>query len=502
MRIQLNAGGLGGLMTVAGFSSGLDKLISDSKSVAASFKAVKKMTHSMSGGVGILDSALREIDLRIAKEERKLTKLDTTKKKLGEFIVNTVTKDRKVAAMVAINKELFYQVNPWARPPVPKKRSWWKKAWGWLCDKGKKFVNTVKKAWNGIKKFYRKHKKAIKKILIGVGITVGLLALSVATGGTAAGPLVALALKGAITTGLTSAAISGASAGVQYYKENGTFKGMGGAIFDGAADGYLSGTVKGAITGPLSKLGPLIYASKANVSAKFALGAQVIASGASNSLGGIVSNTINYAVDNGTLKGASKVVFKDAGKNFLTGATKEFASQKFTAWKHDKAQNIGDKVKNGTATKFERKLISSKITKSMFKAAYKSPWSAGSGFAKREISSALSKNVLKETAKKIGIRSATTLPKMIFGSSSGVNKPALGAMIDNSAKNVLSSFGNDKSILNSASISMPKFNTALTNVQTFTNLSSVNFDVKIKPVDGIFNKSFAVSGFKPTPMMA
>lgn len=496
MRIQLNAGGLGGLITVAGFNSSLDKLISNSKSVAASFKAVKRMTRTMSGGVGVLDSALQEIDRRITKEEQRITKLNATQKKLGEFIVNTVTTDRKVAVMVAVNKELFYQVNPWARPPVPKKRPWWKKAWDWLCDKGKKVVNTVKKAWNGIKKFYQKHKNAIKKILIGVGITVGLVLLSAATAGTAAGPFVALAVKGAITTGLTSAATSGISAGVQYYKEHGTLKGVLGAAFDGAADGYMSGTIKGAISGPLSKFGPLIYASKANVSAKFALGAQVIASGASESLGGIATNAANYWVENGTLKGASKVVFKDAGKNFLTGAAKEFASQKVSAWKHDKAHSIGDKVKNGTATKFERKLISSKLTKSAFKTAYKSPWSAGRGFAKQTVSAALKegvvKNVLKDTAKTIGIKTVTTLPKMVFGSSSGMNMPALGAMINNSANNVLSSSGIDKPVLKLTSISMPKFNTALTNVQTFTNLSSKDFNVKIASFDGMFNKSFAV----------
>lgn len=137
----------------------------------------------------------------------------------------------------------------------------------------------------------------------------------------------------------------------------------------------------------------------------------------------------------------------------------------------------------------------------MFKDAYKSPWTAGSGFAKRELTSAPSKNVLKENANKIGINSIGTLPKMVFGSSLGVNKPAFGAMINNSASNVLSSLGNDKSILNSTSISMPKFNTALTNVQTFTNLSSVNFDEKIKPLDGNFNKSFAITGFKPSAIM-
>jgi hypothetical protein len=68
---------LGGLITAAGFGSDLDKLISDSKCAAAGFKAVKKMTHSMSGGVGVLDNALREIDLRLAKEEQKITKFDT-----------------------------------------------------------------------------------------------------------------------------------------------------------------------------------------------------------------------------------------------------------------------------------------------------------------------------------------------------------------------------------------------------------------------------------------
>jgi hypothetical protein len=109
--------------------------------------------------------------------------------------------------MVAINKELFIRSTRGQDLLFRKKRSWWKRAWDWVCDKGKKFVNTVKKAWNGIK-------------------------------------------------------------------------------------------------------------STGNTKRRY-----------------------------GTLKGVSKVVFKDAAKNFALGAGKEFALQKFSAWKHDKAHNIGDKVK-------------------------------------------------------------------------------------------------------------------------------------------------------------
>ena len=97
------------------------------------------------------------------------------------------------------------------------------------------------------------------KIAIGVGIIAGAAALTIATGGAAAGTVVAAvhcmahgAMVGAITQGAIGAVSGAASGAITHRMTTGSWSGAANAAVDGAASGFLSGTITGAVTGALS----------------------------------------------------------------------------------------------------------------------------------------------------------------------------------------------------------------------------------------------------------
>ena len=97
------------------------------------------------------------------------------------------------------------------------------------------------------------------KIVIGVGIIVAAAAVTVATGGAAAGTLVAAvhcaaqgALVGAVTQGAIGAVTGGISGAVTHRLTTGSWSGAANAAIDGAASGFMTGTITGAISGAIS----------------------------------------------------------------------------------------------------------------------------------------------------------------------------------------------------------------------------------------------------------
>jgi hypothetical protein len=233
MRIELNAGGLGGAITVAAFALSYDKMLNEAKAVAATFKTVKRMTSQANGGVGNLQPALDSIEARLRAEEQKIEKIATTQKKLGEFIVHTIKTDTKVAVMVAVNREMFYLVNPWARP-----------SFGNFVRKVVKIVgSTIKKMWNSVVNFFKKHGKAIIKFAVPVLMELGLAVFTYFCP-PAATVTVPLMKDIAIGT-LIGVATEGIKEGYSYYKEHGTLSGSFDRIFDAAAGGALSGSIGG-----------------------------------------------------------------------------------------------------------------------------------------------------------------------------------------------------------------------------------------------------------------
>ena len=97
------------------------------------------------------------------------------------------------------------------------------------------------------------------KVAIGVGVIAAAAVVTVATGGAAAGTLVAAvhcaaqgALVGAVTQGALGAVTGGISGAVMHRMSTGSWTGAANAAIDGAATGFMTGAVTGAISGAVS----------------------------------------------------------------------------------------------------------------------------------------------------------------------------------------------------------------------------------------------------------
>ena len=92
-----------------------------------------------------------------------------------------------------------------------------------------------------------------------MGIIAAAAAVTVATGGAAAGTVVAAvncvahgALVGAATQGVIGAATGAVTGAITHRLTTGSWNGAGQAVADGAATGFLTGTITGAITGGIN----------------------------------------------------------------------------------------------------------------------------------------------------------------------------------------------------------------------------------------------------------
>ena len=97
------------------------------------------------------------------------------------------------------------------------------------------------------------------KVAIGVAIIATAAVVTVATGGAAAGTVVAAvncvahgALVGSVTQGAIGAVSGALSGAVTHRITTGSWKGAGQAALDGAADGFMTGTITGAIQGGIN----------------------------------------------------------------------------------------------------------------------------------------------------------------------------------------------------------------------------------------------------------
>ncbi len=201
MRIEINAGGLGGSLAIAEYQSNMSSFITSAESVISSFKAVKNKTYDLSGGVGNLQDALDNIDARIKSEEEKKATAVAIQQKSNDFLELAMRVDKQVATLVNQNKDEFYKVNPWLKPVTntEEDKPWYEDAWNWLCEVGDAVAesleqawdwvkDTASKAWAGLVEFYNEHKKIIDTILIVAG-AIGAIVAVVATGGVALVPL-------------------------------------------------------------------------------------------------------------------------------------------------------------------------------------------------------------------------------------------------------------------------------------------------------------------------
>ena len=199
MRIEINAGGLGGSIAISEFQSDISKFISNVDSVISSFKTVKNEIYDVNSGTTNLQEALDNVEARINLEEEKKESAQKVQRKAENFLDLVVRIDKQVAEDVNKNKEAFYKTNPWLRPPtsVDPDKVWYEQAWEWICGTAEEIAkdvkvawadSTLKKIWDGLVEFYTEHKKIIDTILIVVGAIASIVAV-VVTGGAALVPL-------------------------------------------------------------------------------------------------------------------------------------------------------------------------------------------------------------------------------------------------------------------------------------------------------------------------
>ena len=254
MRIEMNAGGLQGAIAIGEFQLNFTSFISKADDVISSFKAVRSATSNLSGGVGTLRDAYDDINARITREEEKKAAAIEVRKKSFTFLDLAVRIDNQVARLVTKNRNEFYRVNPWLKPPVPEsEKGWLEKGWDWLCDKGRKLdealdkawqwtKDTANKAWNGLVDFYEKHKKAIATALMIVAAAAVLVFAS-----SIGGPFAAMAIGAAWGT-ISGAVIGGVSGGLRQKAEGGSFwEGFENGAFSGALAGAAGGALMGGI---------------------------------------------------------------------------------------------------------------------------------------------------------------------------------------------------------------------------------------------------------------
>lgn len=232
MQLTINAGGITGLFSVMDLQINLNSMIDRTSDVIGAFKTIKDDTYGLSGGVGVLQEALDNIDMRMSEESRKQTEQEDFRSSVEDFLDLAVEVDAGVAKTMSVNEEKFYQLYPGLRPvvEVEEEQNWLEKAWGWLCgtaeevgdflsdsaewiagkvkEEWEKLKDGAAKIWNCAVEFYNKHKdvihKAIATILIVAGAVLSIAAI-IASGGTAlVGLLGLVGITGTLATTIST----------------------------------------------------------------------------------------------------------------------------------------------------------------------------------------------------------------------------------------------------------------------------------------------------------
>ena len=125
MKIEITTGGITSVLSVFGFEGLIDSGIDDVEKVLSGFKTVQNAISNVRGQDPKLVRAAEHIANRIESDNEKKERLNEFKNDYTAFVENTVKTDQKVALIVEQNKEKFYQINPWLRPPQKK----WYQRW-------------------------------------------------------------------------------------------------------------------------------------------------------------------------------------------------------------------------------------------------------------------------------------------------------------------------------------------------------------------------------------
>lgn len=189
MRIEITTGGITSVLPVFGFESLIDSGIDDVEKVLSGFKTVQNAISNVRGQDPKLVRAAEHIANRIERDTEKKERLNEFKNDYTALVENTVKTDQKVALIVEQNKEKFYQINPWLRPPQEKwYQRWYENAEKFLIGAVDKVIDQVAKVWKCAVEFYHKNQKLIHSIATALE-AIAVIAFAFVTGGIALFPI-------------------------------------------------------------------------------------------------------------------------------------------------------------------------------------------------------------------------------------------------------------------------------------------------------------------------
>lgn len=189
MRIEITTGGITSVLPVFGFESLIDFGIDDVEKVMSGFKTVQNAISNVRGQDPKLVRAAEHIANRIERDTEKKERLNEFKNDYTALVENTVKTDQKVALIVEQNKEKFYQINPWLRPPQEKwYQRWYENAEKFLIGAVDKVIDQVAKVWKCAVEFYHKNQKLIHSIATALE-AIAVIAFAFVTGGIALFPI-------------------------------------------------------------------------------------------------------------------------------------------------------------------------------------------------------------------------------------------------------------------------------------------------------------------------
>lgn len=222
MRIEINAGGISGAITVLQFQAAASKHLEKSNDVISAFVTVQRKTSQIEGQTPRLQEAQAALAERVQIEENRKVQINRVKQGVEDFLSHTVKTDARVSDCVSQNAEKFYQVNPWLRPKVTQReKKWYDKALELLLGPAyqifanrDQIVDAITKGWNAAVQFYQEHKKEVDTALLVIG-AIAAVAGVIASGGVALVPLIAGFLEIMGATGATALTIAtGISLGI------------------------------------------------------------------------------------------------------------------------------------------------------------------------------------------------------------------------------------------------------------------------------------------------
>lgn len=226
MRIELNAGGLRGLVAIAEFGLSVEALDDDIDAMISSFQAVKNVVYNLEGGIGNLDGAVDSLQRRIYTEENKKHNLSDLSVRFNDFLDLAVSIDRDAAQHVRQNRDEFYRLNEHLRPVIYIEDDGWhpfRDIGEALYDLGEFIVETIVE-----------YGDEILTVVIAVGaIAIGIIII-VGTGGAAAVVLGCAFIGCGLGAGI---------AGYKSYHDDGDVELF--EVFKGAALGAAAGAAVG-----------------------------------------------------------------------------------------------------------------------------------------------------------------------------------------------------------------------------------------------------------------